>query len=301
MKNPSIAILFALTAACAGENPDFFDDSPDAGSELGTVVQGMSTKFSPLYTHGMSAASTAKKAMVSLGCGGGQTCLLPGKGLVRFKVTGTDPREGQCIYSWKCQARRALNDSFPISVQALWGYGWPFGIPVEEDTANTWVEITNGNCPTSTSTNNIVALACIEWTLGNSPLVTESLTGSYRRFSGTGKMKIIFDNEAITQVYQDRPVGGSPNDDLHEIIEHATHAIIPSVYGSGIYLNDQNNGSNAWDTWSSPSIFKSTYRFEHQSYSQSEACSAGNWSSTAVSEFTQASGSCPNPVPTSAN
>lgn len=297
-KIQSIGFVMALFA-CSGEPHDLFEDVPsDASAELGTAEQGMSTKFSSLYTHGLAANSAGKKAMLALGCGSGQTCLLPGKGLVRYKITGTDPREGELAYSWKKQAKRALTESFPISVQALWGYSWPFGTPVEEDTSNTWVEITNGDCPTDPSTNSIAALACIEWTLGNSPIVSETFAGAYRRFSGTGKMKIIFDNEAIAWVFANRPIGGNQNDDFHEIIEHASHAVMPAVYGSGVYLADQNNGTNVWDSWSSPSIDGSHRvsgaRFEHQSYTQGEACRVGNWIGTAVSEFTQASGNCPN-------
>ncbi len=288
MKNPIILAL--ALAACGAPPEDLFEDSPDAGPEIGTVEQGMKTKFSPLYTFGVCPTSTSRKAMQGTGCGA-SAALLPGKGLVRFKVTGTDPHEGTNA-SWKYQVRRALTDSFRTSTTGF-GYGWPFGTAVEENTANTWVEATSGNCPGDGSGNDITEFACVQWSNGNSPLVTESFGGTYRRFSGTGTVKLIFDNEAIDEKCL---IASCDANDWHELVEHAAHAIAPVVYGSGIYSTDQIGGwGGDYSSWSSPTALQSDYRrFTRAEYTLGETCRAGNWIGTATSLYEAASGSCAN-------
>ncbi len=282
--------LLALSLlACGAENGDLFPDSPDGGPETGSLEEGISTKFSSSFTYGVSSVgSSLGKGTAAVGCGSGNFCYLPGYGTIHFKVTGTDPNEGNNSSSWKYQARRMMTE-LKLDTVNLWGYGWPFGAAIEDNNASTWVEITNGDCPTDISTNLITSVACIIWTPGSSPTVTESLPGAYKRFTGTAK--VIFDNDALLNAWIDWGGPGRNGQDFHELVEHAAGAVIPALYGSGIYGSDKFY-TTGQPTWSSPFIYSNQWLFTHSGYSQGEACRVGNLNTTSPSTFAAASGTC---------
>lgn len=314
----AFAFVLILAVGCAG-NGDLFHDPPatDAGTEIGSVEQGMSTKFSATYTHGVAMNGPMGKCQVGFAATGG--CALPGYGTVRFKVTGTDPYGPDSgAYnpqtSWQFQARRMLGAGFlGIKDTVLhYGYGWPFGSAVEENTAQTWVEFTSGTCPDvgpAPQNNNIASYVCAVWNLGNSAVVTETQAGTYRRFTGSVQFKV---DVPKIETYIDQVIAAqgsgcsSPcsatqrasarREDLHEVIEHTMGAVVPMLYGSGIYPVTMRADGN-YQTWSSPSVWDggaTGVRFNASTYTEGESCRIGNWVNTAVGEFTQATGSCSN-------
>jgi hypothetical protein len=280
-------IVVAVLVACGGEleATDVYTNSDD-----------LSAKFSGAYTYGLSSAGTSRKCTVALGAGTGQDCILPGYANVKFKISGTDPYELNAQMSWKAQARRALTDSFPNYVAQVYGYGiFPWTV-AETTSSNYIVELTSGTCPGAFTSNDITAFACILWSgVSNMPVMTESFPGQYRRF--TGQFKVIFDVAKMQDRtnYHAPPGSTALNHDFHELVEHAAHALAPSVFGSGIYNSNVDGGSNK-DSWSSPSVESALLSdpYAHAGYAQGEACRASSWVNSSTGQFTQQSGSCPN-------
>lgn len=291
------ATLVGLLLACGGDPGDLFPEPPaDGGAEIGTAEQGMSTRFSPVYTHGVTTGATRVKCSVSLGGGAGQSCMLPSRGIVRYRLVGIDPNEdgGSLIdeaRSWKALTRRALQ--LDVKGAALNnGYPWPFGSAIEEDTANTWVEVTRAPCPGDYWSNNVWDFGCLEW-VGAAPTVSESLVGTYKRFQGLLRIKLDVDKIVERVRYQNMGAGHEAWD-YHEALEHVINGIMPAVYGSGIYASDRYLPNSTIKTWSSRFMWDNEDGYDVNGYTAGEGCRMGYWNSMGTGDFSAAAGSCPD-------
>lgn len=190
--------------------------------------------------------------------------------------------------SWKCLVRRAFNFDVP-NAATVWDYGWPFGTAIEEDTAQTWVEVTHATCPGSVHSNDVWDYACIEWT--GLQTVTESLVGTYKKCGAGCTVKIKIDAQKILDHVALYPGGGPSSWDEHEALEHVVNGVIPAVYGSGSHLSGVSTGGLA--TWSSR-YMQASGVYDVSGYTKGEGCRMGNWSSMGPDSFSALTGSCPD-------
>lgn len=293
MKKLRLILIALLLAACGDPGADdMFNDDEDS-EELGSVEQGLATKFSSTYSHGLTDGSSRSKCTIALGAGSGQACILPGRGTVRFKLTGSDPHDGDggaASMSWKYMARRAFTSDIKGAAINN-GYGWPFGTAVEEDTANTWVEVTNGTCPGSVTSNNVYDFGCATWV--GATTVTENLTGTYKKCGAGCTVKLTIDVAKIDERVRWQPYSGF-DQDFHEALEHVVNNLTPAVYGSGTYMGDVFFPQSQLRTWSSRYMRNSNTGYDVSTYSAGEGCRMGNWSSQGPDSFSALTGSCPN-------
>jgi hypothetical protein len=284
-------ILSALLLAACGDPSagDLFDDAAD-GEELGSIEQGMRTRFSSTYTHGVTTGTTMQKCTLGLGGGVGQACMLPSRSIVRYKMVPTAVGDVTWI-DWQNRARQFYQTQIR---PGNYGYPQPFGSAIEEDTANTWVIIKKGTCPGAWDSNNIWVFGCLQWD-GSATTVTESLTGTYKRFLGVLTINVDFDKiklrvQALPGVHWDW------QDAAYELTEHVLGALLPAAYGSGTYGSDVTDPfGQTYRTWSSRFVQDSTYGYEAAGYSLGELCRMGYWDSVGVSWFEASpDGTCPN-------
>lgn len=283
-------ILCSLSVFACGDgyNGELFDYPQDGG--IGGLEQGLGTKFSSTYTHGVSL--NAKRSACTVANGGGVNgityyhCMLPGTTSITYQVTGTDPYvcpgplcDAQNNLSYKSETQTARSRVNAILDQSVSSNPWTFTqVTVQPAT----VTITSGDCSGDPMTSdNIQTFVCTSF--GSTSTVTESLTGIYKRWN-TG-MVIKVDIAAIEQRTNN-------NADFHQLLEHGMHAAWFQVVGIGTrdeqpaYWNDgrvfiPNPGYHLGD-------------FDTHNMAAGDACRAANYSSASQSTFAALSGSCAN-------
>ncbi len=289
-------VFAALALACGSvDNGDLFEpyEESDAGSELGTAEQGLSSRFSPTYTYGWEVAGFAQARLTP----GPNPAILPGTTTIKFKIDAATeyPACNNALdRSWVYQVRRAMGDvEWHTKAQ---GYTWPF-IVTETTGSDATVIFKAGACPGADTSNNMGAFICPAMAPG-AVTVTESQFGTYKRYDGV--LTVFIDQDDIWR--RSRP-GVFPlgvnctagNEAHHELTEHAAHLAALYPFGSGMYpvATPYDNGYPSWSTpVVEPYTSSGSSPFSAGGYPDGQLCRIGSWLGAINTNFIPRSGAC---------
>jgi hypothetical protein len=284
-------IALAFLVGCAGAvDQDLIDDND---VEIGQTELGLSAKFSPTWSFGVS--DDTYRHACSVANGGGPhglvyyKCRIPLTKAITFNFIGSDPF--QCpgsgcsnAKSWKEETYLARQDLLAI----FSGSGFTMAETALQPATLT---ITTGTCPGDAMTSdNIQTYVCTSWG-GTDSSLSESLTGTYYGWS-TG-MVIKVDTAKI----QTRSTIGSDAScataavNYHQLLEHGMYAAVAQAMGLGT-INRSGLSQVPWNEDHVATDDDGQGCFDMHQIVVGDACRVKSYVSTSQTSFSQTTGSC---------
>lgn len=272
--------------------------SPMDEVEHGSLEQELGTKFSSVYTHGVS--KNPKREACTVANGGGVSgityhhCMLPGTAAITYQMTGADPYEEPApsynLKSWKFKAAESVSRLNALLDEVVPSNGWSFTqITVQPATVTIMPGTCSGDALTS---ENIQTFVCTTFPAGST--VTESLAGIYKKWTGGMIIKVDLpkiEARAAADVGCNQCASFRVN--MSQLLEHGLFAAVAQAVGSGTIDRSQ-------DYWNDPTVTQVGNLGQGQGYFNShdwadgDACRAGHYSVASPTTFAALSGSCAN-------